>query len=79
MGGCRGHSCISSHVRISSLVGFTDRQINELPTEREYLTNNEWLNDLGFLVDITGNLNNLNVQLQGSNKLFCATIVLLSK
>ena len=45
-------------------------EINELPTERECLTNNEWLNDLAFLVDITGHLNNLNVQLQESNKLF---------
>ena len=45
-------------------------EINELPTEREYLTNNEWLNDLAFLVDITSHLNNLNLKLQGSNKLF---------
>lgn len=45
-------------------------EINELPIEREYLANNEWLNDLAFLVDITGHLNNLNLKLQASNNLF---------
>ena len=41
-----------------------------MPTERECLTNNEWLNNVAFLVDTTGLLNNLNLKLQGSNKMF---------
>ena len=46
-------------------------EINELSRSVcKCLTNNEWLNDLAFLVDITGHLNNLNLKFQGSNKLF---------
>jgi len=32
------------------------------------LTNNDWIKDLAFLVDITTHLNILNLQLQGKNK-----------
>ena len=45
-------------------------EINELSEERKYLLDDEWLNDLAFLVDITSHLNDLNVKLQGSSKLF---------
>ena len=45
-------------------------EIDELSVEREFLVNSEWLNDLAFLVDITGHLNALNLKLQGSSKLF---------
>jgi hypothetical protein len=45
-------------------------EINEFPEKRELLTNSDWLNDLDFLVDITGHLNALNHKLQGSNSLF---------
>lgn len=45
-------------------------EIKELPAECECLASNEWVNDLAFLVDITDHLNNLNLKLQGSNKLF---------
>jgi len=38
--------------------------------ERECLANNEWPSDLGFLLDLTGYLNNLNLKLKGSSKLF---------
>jgi len=46
------------------------KEINELPSECESLADNDWLNDLAFLVDITGHLKTLNTRLQGSNKLF---------
>jgi len=42
----------------------------QLAIERDCLVDNQFLNDLAFLVDITGHLNTLNVKLQGSNKLF---------
>ena len=45
-------------------------EINELSEERKYLLDDEWLNDLDFLVDITSHLNDLNVKLQGGSKLF---------
>ena len=45
-------------------------EIDELPAERKCLEDADWQNDLAFLVDITSHLNVLNVQLQGSNKLF---------
>jgi len=45
-------------------------EIDELATERDCLADRGWLNDLAFLVDITGHLNKLNVNLQGSNTLF---------
>jgi len=47
-------------------------EIYELPTEHECLTNNEQLSDLAFLGDLTGYLNNLNLKLQESSKLFKA-------
>ena len=46
------------------------KEIDELPKERECLEDNEWLNDLAFLVDITDHLNVLNTKLQGRDKLF---------
>jgi len=46
------------------------KEINDLPEERACLENDQWLNDLAFLVDVTSHLNALNVRLQGSNKLF---------
>ena len=45
-------------------------EIDELPTERECLQNDDRLNDLVFLVDITPHLNSLNARLQGKDKLF---------
>ena len=45
-------------------------EIDEFPTERECLQNDDWLNDLAFLVDITSHLNSLNARLQGKDKLF---------
>lgn len=45
-------------------------EIDELPTERECIVCDEWLSDLAFLVDITSQLNALNVNLQGNEKLF---------
>ena len=45
-------------------------EIDELPAEHEFLADGDWQNDLAFLVDITAHLNALNMQLQGSNKLF---------
>ena len=46
-------------------------EINELPTERECLLNDDWLNDLAFLVD-TSHLNFLNARLQGKEN--CSNI-----
>lgn len=46
----------------------------EVPAERELLFNNEWLSDLGFLTDIARHLNNLNMKLKGSNKLFTSFV-----
>ena len=43
---------------------------NELPEERALLRDNNWLLDLAFLVDLTSHLNDLNLKLQGKNKLF---------
>lgn len=43
---------------------------NELPEERALLCDNNWLFDLAFLVDVTSHLNDLNLKLQGKNKLF---------
>lgn len=45
-------------------------EIDDLPTERQCIVCDEWLNDLAFLVDITSQLNALNVNLQGNEKLF---------
>ena len=45
-------------------------EIDELPAVRGFLADGDWQNDLAFSVDITAHLNALNVQLQGSNKLF---------
>ena len=45
-------------------------EIDELPTERECLQNDDWLNDVAFLVDITSHLNSLNARLQEKDKLF---------
>jgi len=45
-------------------------EIDDLPTEHECIVCDEWLNDLAFLVDITSDLNTLNVSLQGKEKLF---------
>ena len=45
-------------------------EIDDLPAERGFLADSYWQNDLAFLVYITAHLNALNVQLQGSNKLF---------
>lgn len=45
-------------------------EIDDLPTERECIVCDDWLNDLAFLVDITSHLNKLNVSLQGKEKLF---------
>lgn len=35
------------------------------------LSNNQWVVDLGFLTDLTAELNLLNTRLQGKNKLIC--------
>ena len=35
----------------------------------DFLNDDNWLNDLAFLVDITGYLSELNVKLQGKNQL----------
>ena len=43
---------------------------NELPEERTLLIDDNWLFELAFLVDIAGHFNNLNLKLQGKNKLF---------
>jgi len=46
-------------------------EINELPTEcLECLANNEWPSNLAFLFDLTGYINNLNLKLQKSSKLY---------
>ena len=45
-------------------------EIDELPAERGFLVDGDWQNDLACLVDITAQLNALNVQLQRINKLF---------
>ncbi|CAG9125787.1 unnamed protein product [Plutella xylostella] len=37
----------------------------------EELTNKQWIIDLGFLTDLTKELNQLNKRLQGKNKLIC--------
>lgn len=52
----------------NSVLQFSEEK-GELPGERELLLNNVWLRDLAFLTDITGHLNTLNMNLQGSNKL----------
>ncbi|KII74578.1 hypothetical protein RF11_16188 [Thelohanellus kitauei] len=44
-------------------------ETDELQTEREYILNDDWLNDLAFMVDITFHLNCLNEMLQGKDKL----------
>ena len=46
------------------------REIDELPKERECLKDNEWLNNLAFLVDITNHFNVLHTILQSSDTLF---------
>ena len=38
------------------------------------LEENDWIEKVGFLTDITGHLNNLNKQLQGENKFVCDMI-----
>ncbi|KII74554.1 Zinc finger MYM-type protein 6 [Thelohanellus kitauei] len=43
---------------------------NELHAEREYVLNDDLLNDLSFMIDITSHLNCLNERLQGKDKLF---------
>lgn len=43
--------------------------IKEKPVEE--LSNNQWILELGFLTDLTGELNQLNKRLQGKNKLIC--------
>lgn len=43
---------------------------NLLPADRPLLNDPEWLADLGFLTDIVGHLNDLNIQLQGGQQLF---------
>lgn len=45
-------------------------EIDDLCNERKCLEEDEWLNDLAFLVDISEHLNSLNLNLQGMNKLF---------
>ena len=45
-------------------------EIDELPAERGFLAHGDWQNDLAFSVDITAHLTALNMQFQGSNKLF---------
>jgi hypothetical protein len=35
----------------------------------EQLNDEGWITDLAFLVDVTGNLNNVNKELQGKDKL----------
>ena len=43
---------------------------DELPKKRALLCNENWLLDLGFLVDVTSHVNYLNLKLQGKDKLF---------
>ena len=38
------------------------------PSHHSHIANEEWLLDLAFLVDITGMLNELNLDLQGKDK-----------
>jgi len=43
---------------------------DELPKKRTLLCNENWLLDLGFLVDLTSHVNYLNLKVQGKDKLF---------
>ncbi|XP_045504708.1 general transcription factor II-I repeat domain-containing protein 2A-like isoform X2 [Colias croceus] len=45
--------------------------MNEKGKSVPELADNQWLIDLGFLTDVTHELNTLNVRLQGKNKLIC--------
>ncbi|KII69909.1 General transcription factor II-I repeat domain-containing protein 2B [Thelohanellus kitauei] len=45
-------------------------ETDELLTEREYILNDDWLNDLAFMVGITSQLHCLNERLQVKDKLF---------
>lgn len=47
---------------------------NEVPEERALLCDNKWLFDLVLSVDVTSYLNDLNLKLQGKNKLFPSSV-----
>ncbi len=57
----------------NSVYNFLEEK-NELLEERSLLCNEKWLFDLSFSVDITTHLNDLNLKLQGKNKLFTSLV-----
>ncbi len=58
---------------INSVYNFLEEK-NELLEKRALLCNEKWLFDLAFLVGITTHLNDLNLKLQGKNKLFLSLV-----
>ncbi len=50
------------------------QEINELPEEIAYICDNNYLFDFAFLIDVIGHLNDLNLKLQGKEKLFPTSV-----
>ncbi|KII64674.1 hypothetical protein RF11_06607 [Thelohanellus kitauei] len=55
---------------LSNSIYLFPSETDELQTEREYILNDDWLNNLAFMVEITSYLDCLSERLQGKGKLF---------